>query len=147
YFQAPPLGHSIALHYQTNVANADAARMVLYQYDFLPGGEQLSLRGRDRLAQIATMLPCNGFPIIIERIPTNPRLAEGRRLAVLNELAQAPFPVPAERVLIGPPIAVGLAGTEAVLVYGNLITQTAGRGPSVTGVGGAASGIAGQAAG
>src|SRR5262249_16318711 len=32
FFEAPPLGHSIAMHYQTHVANGDAARMVLNQY-------------------------------------------------------------------------------------------------------------------
>jgi hypothetical protein len=150
YFAAPPLGASLAAAYGTHVANGDAARMVLYHYDFDATGASLTLRGRDRLAQIVAMLPCNGFPIVIERTPCDPRLAEKRREMVLNELALAPFPVPPERVLIGPPLANGLSGREAVIIAGNLLAQTAAKGPAVsissgtvsapTGTGGAAPG-------
>jgi hypothetical protein len=146
YFNAPPLGASIDAAYRTHVANGDAARMVLYQYDFDATGAHLTLRGRDRLAQIASMLPCNNFPIVIERTLCDPRLAEKRREFVLNELALGPFPVPPERVLIGPPLANGLSGKEAALIAANLLAQTAAKGPPVPIGGGTVGGSGGGAA-
>jgi hypothetical protein len=135
-------------HYNTHVANAAAARMVLYDYDFVPGGAALNYRGRDRLAQIQAMLPCNGFPVVIERTPDCPPLADARRLAVLSELAHGPVPTPAERVVVGPPIAIGLQGVEAEIIYSNLLRQTANRGLPAGGGGyGAAGGALGAAAG
>jgi hypothetical protein len=131
YFKGPPLGASVFQANQAQVANGDAARMTLYHYDFDPDGEHLTLRGRDRLVQIVATMPSNGFPLIIERTPANPALAEKRRLVVLNELAHGPFPVPDERVLIGIPLPNGLSGREAVLIYGNLLSQTASKGPTV----------------
>jgi hypothetical protein len=127
--------------------------MVLYHYDFDPDGEHLTVRGHDRLAQIAAMLPCNAFPVVVERTPTNPALAEKRRHVVLNELAKGTFAVPAERVLIGPPVANGLAGPEAVIIYQNLLANTSAKGPPVQasggggGGGGIQSGIGGSAGG
>jgi hypothetical protein len=123
-FKAPPLGHWLYLHGKTMVANGDAARMVLYNYDFVEGCDRLNPRGKDQLAKIAALLPTNFCPVVIERIPCNPALAEARRLAVLNELTHGPFPVPPERVVIGPPLAVGLAGREATIIYPNLLEQT-----------------------
>jgi hypothetical protein len=104
--------------------------MVLYHYDFENGREGLTLRGRDQLAKIAALLPVNFSPVIIERTPDNPALAESRRRLVLNELARGPFPVPPERVVIGLPIAAGLQGTEAEIIYSNLLTQTRNAGVS-----------------
>jgi hypothetical protein len=127
-FEAPPLGAVIRQHFETQVANGDAARMVLYEYDFVPGGEALNCRGRDRLAEIRHMLPRNAFPVVIERTPGFPPLAEARRMSVLGELAAGPFPVPVERVVIGPPLATGLAGVEAEVIYRNLIDNTQSRG-------------------
>jgi hypothetical protein len=114
--------------YGQQVANGVAARMVLYQFDFLPGCAGLNLHGLDQLAKIACLLPHNGFPIIIERTPGNPGLAEARRLTVLNVLGHGPVPIPAERVVIGPSIALGLDGVEAEIIYFNLLSQDRSRG-------------------
>src|SRR5260370_2618585 len=123
-FEAVPLGYDVHLSMRTQVVNGEAARMVLYHYDFVDKGSKLNLRGKDQLAKMAGMLDHNFFPIVIERTPTNPALAEARRLAVLNELAAGPFPVPPMRVVIGQPPATGLQGREAILIYQNLIRQT-----------------------
>jgi uncharacterized membrane protein YgcG len=96
----------------------------MYHYDFVDQGSKLNLRGKDQLAKMAAMLGHNFFPIVIERTPANPALAEARRLAVLNELAAGPFPVPPMRVVVGQPAATGLQGREAILIYQNLIRQT-----------------------
>jgi hypothetical protein len=127
-FLSPPLGHYLYEHGKTMVANGDAARMVLYQYDFEEGCDRLNLRGHDQLVRISAMLPQNFFPIVVERTPCQPGLAEARRLMVLNELAHGAFPVPPERVVIGPALATGVSGREAEIIYLNLLGQTAGDG-------------------
>lgn len=116
-FEAPPLGQTIHAHFRTMVANGEAAAMVLYRYDFCDGSDVLNLRGRDQLTKIAAMLRGNGFPIIIERTPEAPALAEARRAAILNVLAHNAIALPPERVVIGPPIANGLSGEEAERLY------------------------------
>ena len=123
-FDAPPFGMSVSMHYETHVANGVAARMTLYDYDFLRGGDQLNVRGKDRVRQLAALMEINPFPVVVERMPYAPGLAEARRQAVLAELAAVMPRVPAERVVIGPPIAVPLQGVEAELIYQNLLLQT-----------------------
>jgi hypothetical protein len=122
-FEAPPLGETVARHYRSHVANGEAARMVLHQYDFAPGSELLNERGLDRLLQIQQVLGHNFCPVVIERTPGCPQLAEARRLVVLNELARGPFPVPPERVVVGPSPSIGLAGVEAEIIYRNQLLQ------------------------
>jgi hypothetical protein len=149
---APPLGASVYAHYYTHVANGEAARMVLYDYDFVPGGAALNCRGQDRLAQIQALMSHNCYPVVVERTSYCPPLADARRLAVLNELGHGPFPTPPERVVIGPPIAIGLQGVEAEIIYLNLLRQTlnrglpTGAGPAGTGTGAGAVGAAAGAA-
>jgi hypothetical protein len=116
-FQAPPLGATVHAHFHTMVANGEAAAMVLYHCDFVDGRDVLTQHGRDRLTRIASMMCANGFPLVIERTPEVPALADARRAAVLNVLAMNNIPVPPERVLIGPRIAYGLAGREAEVLY------------------------------
>jgi hypothetical protein len=127
-FEPVPFGQSVNACIRQHVGNGEAARMVLYQYDFVDGAPALNLHGMDQLAKIAALLGHNGFPIIIERTPCNPALAEARRLTVLLELGHGPAPVPPDRIVIGPPIASGLRGAEAEVIYQNLITQTRERG-------------------
>jgi hypothetical protein len=142
-FRAPPLGATIHAHYRTMVANGTAAAMMLYRYDFIDGTEVLNQRGRDQLTRIATMLHDNAFPIIIERTPEAPALAEARRAAILNVLALNAIPVPPGRIVIAPPIAYGLSGADAEVLYNyqtiSLSTQAAplpATGTVSTGVGG-----------
>jgi hypothetical protein len=138
-FEAPPLGHFVYLHGKTEVANGDAARMVLYHYDFLEGGDQLNPRGRYQLEKIAALLPQNFNPVIIEATPGAPGLDEARRVAVACVLACGPFPVPSERVVVGRPLAIPLQGVEAVIIYRNLLSNTESGG--LRGGGGIATGL------
>src|SRR5947209_6132057 len=78
-----------------------AAPMVLYDYDFVPGTGQLSQRGRDQVAKMAGLLATMPMPLVVERTPATPGLAEARRYAVLAELAGGPYPVGSERVVVG----------------------------------------------
>ena len=100
-------------HFRVMVANGEAASMVLYRYDFVDGADTLNLHGRDQLTKIACMMAQNTFPIIIERTPKAPAVAEKRRNAILNILSMNNISVSPERVIIGPSIAVGLSGVEA----------------------------------
>jgi hypothetical protein len=134
FFHEPPLGHSVYAHYKTHVANGDAARMVLYRYDFLDGCGGLNPRGKERLAEIAAMLPKNFCPVVIEP-GCEPGLDQARRMAVLTELGQCPFPIPPQRVVVGKPLAYGMSGPEAAYIYQNLLLQTQRQGV-VGGLGG-----------
>jgi hypothetical protein len=112
-FNEWPLGESVYAHARTQVANRQAARMVFYHYDFVDGTPQLNTRGRDKLAAVAATLPTNFFPIVVERTPKEPGLDDSRKSVLLAELGRGAFPVPAERILIGPSIAYGMTGFEA----------------------------------
>jgi hypothetical protein len=93
--------------------------MVFYRYDFVEDTPQLNVRGRDKLAKLANLLPSTFWPLVIERTPETPGLAERRRDLVVAELAGSRFPVPPERVVIGPSPTAGLAGYEAIFIYAN----------------------------
>ncbi len=143
-FNEWPLGASNYAHARTQVANGNAARMVFYHYDFVEGTSQLNVRGHDKLVKVAHLLPATFFPVVIERTPSTPGLDEQRRAGLLAELSGSRFPIPPERVVIGPPVAAGMAGYEAIFVYGKQLDalQSGGSG----GVGGY-SGTAGLSAG
>ena len=99
------------------MANGNAARMVFYHYDFVEGTAQLNVRGRDKLVKVAQLLPATFLPVVIERTPSTPGLDEQRRAGLLAELSGSRFPIPPERVVIGPPVAAGLTGYEAIFVW------------------------------
>ena len=87
-FEPRPLGSSI---YETNkimVANGALARLVLYNYDFLPGTSELSPRGIDQLDRFVPQLAASPFPLIVERTTPDLALSESRRYAVLARLAR-----------------------------------------------------------
>jgi hypothetical protein len=138
-FEPVPFGASVHTIYRQHVENGEAARMVLYHYDFVDNTATLNTVGQDQVAKIAALAAQNGFPVIVERTPSNPKLAEARRLTVLKQLGQGGAIIPAERVVIGAPIANGLRGAEAEIIYQNLLSQTRERGQ----VTGAASGLLG----
>ena len=138
-FNEWPLGQALYAHGRTQVANGLASRMVFYEYDFETNSTRLNLKGQDKLKEIAAQLPMNFLPIIIERTPRTPGLDQGRQVAVAEELARGPFPVPPQRVVVGRPIATGLSGPEAVIVHANQLGQTASGG----GIGGSPVGGAG----
>src|SRR5258708_28118268 len=71
-FEPVPLGAFVDEAYRIHVANGQAARMVLYHYDFVGNTAALNTHGQDHLAKIAVMLAHNGFPVIVERTSSNP---------------------------------------------------------------------------
>jgi len=128
-FNEWPLGEAAYAHARTQAANGQAARMVFYHYDFVDGTPQLNTRGRDKLAAVAATLPTNFFPIVVERTPKEPGLDQSRKSVLLAELGRGSFPVPAERVLVGPNIAYGMTGFEALnAIYPGQISNLASGG-------------------
>jgi hypothetical protein len=127
-FNEWPLGESLYAHARTQVANGQAARMVFSHFDFVDGSPRLNARGRDKLAAVAVTLPTNFFPIVVERTPKEPGLDRARKSELLAELSQGSFPVPNERVLIGPRIAYGMTGFESILLYGRQVQNLASGG-------------------
>jgi hypothetical protein len=123
--------------------------MVFYEYDFEKDSVRLNLKGQDKFKVVAAQLPTNFFPIIIERTPRTPGLDLARQAAFVEELGRGPFPVPPQRILVGPPIATGLSGQEALIVHGNQVGQAESGGgfggSPVGGVGLNASGLSGSA--
>ena len=130
-FEPRPLGAALYDNARMMAANGAAARLVLYQYDFVDGTSELSPRGLDQLAKLSAQLAASPYPLIIERTTANPTLAESRRYAVLAKLAVGPFPVPSERVLVGVPIPHGMSGTDAQIIAGNSLGRTQQYGPPI----------------
>lgn len=134
-FNEWPLGSSLYDLGRTEVANGQAARLILNHMDFVGDTAVLNYRGQDKLMAIAAQLPTNFAPVIVERTPWAPQIAEDRRLAILGMLAHGSFPIPAERVVIAPPIARGLTGVEAVIANTSRTTQFTNGGTNVAGSG------------
>lgn len=133
-FYEPPLGTMLMGHNMAQVANGQAARMALYQYDFLPASDQLNARGKTQLAKIAQWLPANAFPVFVEPTPANPELDEARRQTVWRELSSH-CSIPSERVSVGRPHVRGLGAGDALLLDRNRLGLTSARGVSASGGG------------
>ncbi|WP_435011132.1 hypothetical protein P12x_002430 [Tundrisphaera lichenicola] len=130
-FEPRPLGASLYDNGLAMVANGAAARMVLYRFDFLPNSAELSPRGLDQLAKIAPQLAASPFPLIVERTPDQPALAEARRMAIVARLAIAPTPISADRIFVGVPLPVGLSGPDSQVIAGNSLGRTQAYGPPI----------------
>lgn len=125
---------------ETQISNGDAAEMVVYDYDFLPGQASMSRRGRIQLSRMVPLLQSTPHPLIVQWTPDKPGLAEARRQIVLGELQKLSFPVPDERVIVSEPPSRGLDGLDAVPTHLRLMQQQSG---SVSGAG-AGTGTAGD---
>ena len=130
-FEPRPLGSALYEANKIMTANAAEAGLILHRFDFLEGSAELSPRGGDQLAKVAAQLAVCPFPLIVERTPDDPALAEARRFAVLARLARGPSPVPSERVVVGVPRAHGLSGPDAQVIAGNALGRTQQYGPPI----------------
>jgi hypothetical protein len=150
-FNEWPLGYAVYAHARTQLNNAQAGHLVFYDYDFVDGTSQLNLRGQDKLAKLGMYLPTTFSPIVVERTPKEAGLDESRRLALVSVLGRGPFPVPGERIVIGPSFDTNrLTGLEPLAIYGNELSgiRSGGAiGGGVTGIGSFVGGGAGFDAG
>lgn len=129
-FERPPLGAMMHAANSVAVGNAEAASMIVRPFDFHSGTARANLRGRDKLREIGTRLPTSFAPVIVER-SRDAALDETRRAAVLAALSDGPFPIPPERVLIGPSISRGVSGEEGLIIHGTELRRTETAGPRI----------------
>lgn len=127
-FLDAPLGAMLKHHMGTSIANGRAARMTLYQYDFVPGTDKLKPRGRAQVAKFAAWLSECPMLVFVEPSKDAPRLDEARRQAVLRQLAIGPCAVAPEQVVVGSYAGRGLEGVEAQAIDRNRLSQTSARG-------------------
>ncbi|MCY2986396.1 MAG: hypothetical protein NTY19_00770 [Planctomycetota bacterium] len=137
-FQKVPIGTSFRANRQVQIANGQAAGLVLYRYDFCDEtgleGPGLNAHGQKRLYLM--LVQCRlggGHPLVIERTPDNPQLDLARRNFVLKVLNDARV---SSAVVVGEPLAKGMPGAEALLLGTSVLGQTVGS----AGSGGGASG-------
>jgi hypothetical protein len=125
-FEEKPFGASLRAHMNTQVCNGTKDRMVLYRYDFHEGilgpADKLNPHGQRRLTELARMLRCNIFPLVIEPSLNDPALDTARRDHVLELLKDSTFECPEDWVVVRRPNAKGLSGEDAMQVYKNLMS-------------------------
>lgn len=109
-----PFGASSRALFGAQVANGQAARMVLYQYDFFPDRAALTPAGRRKLERLFPLLVQTPFPLIIEPAGNLPNLDRARRQKVVEYVAGLPYPIPAERVIVALPPSRGISGAEGL---------------------------------
>ncbi len=130
-FVPRPLGAAVYDHALAMTANGAAARLTLYDYDFIQGSNELSSRGVEQLSKLAPQMLAGPYPLIVERTPENPGLASSRREMVAARLAGGPCPIPPDRVLVGTPIANGLSGINGQIISGNALGRVQQYGPPI----------------
>lgn len=149
-FCEQPLGMALYGHLNTQIANGVAAKLALYEFDFVEGGSQLNWKGRQQLAKHAAAMNGNMYHLVIEQTPGQPELDEARRVAVQQTLAQSQYPISFDRVVVGIPTAVALPGQQATGLNANLLRDTQAGGvsnlaPGKFSAGGTIGGISGGA--
>jgi hypothetical protein len=122
-----PFGTYMRTAVVNQVQNGIAAQLALYHTDFvtpdgLPGVE-LNAKGRLRLEKLSELMPMSLCPLVIEMNEQDPTLNAARRAHVAALLQQSFAEFPDERVVVGRPVARGLAAPEAVFIHNNLRTQ------------------------
>jgi hypothetical protein len=132
-----PFGAAVYAHMSTQVHNGLVDQLVLYQYDFVDRAgalaEMLNPRGRQRLGEMAPLLPVfYSHPLVIEA-SGNRELDEARRRRVIEALADLNVVVSPEMVVVGLPRTPGLDGVESRIIYQNLLRQTSSQGISGNG--------------
>jgi hypothetical protein len=122
-FDEPPLGASVNSYRAVMKGKAEPHKFTLYRSDFLVDSTALSPSGASRIGRINAGLACWLGPVIVEPTPDRPGLAESRREAVIALLVGSGNPIEEGRVVIGPPVAPGLLGTDAANNYQNMISR------------------------
>jgi hypothetical protein len=123
-----PLGQSLYQTMRNKIDNGIAARMILNDFDFEPCSESLNLRGREKLGHLAGLALQYPYPIIVERTNYDPALSKRRVEMTQRVLAALNIPVQPGRVVEGGVTTPGLNGVEALILYGNLMSQTQSQG-------------------
>jgi hypothetical protein len=132
--QPAPPGTYVNKFIHVQAAKAETDDFVLYKHMWFNGGTELGPLGRYQLDLITRRLPTVPFPVVIETSKDD-QLDSQRRGVIVALLRARGFTDP-DRVIVAYPIAEGLRGDEAVLVYNGLINLGAGLGGGGFGPGG-----------
>ncbi len=146
-FHRPPLGAALKGQLEAQKLNGRVARLALYEYDFVPGTDELKPRGRAQLAKIGQWIPTTPGNVMIEPSIDGPDLDEARRTRVWQALAGGPFALSMENIRIGRPVSGGLDYGTATAIGATRLQQSLSRGVSSSGGAGGAAGGAGAGAG
>lgn len=119
-----PHGDAVNSTFSIQVQNGQAARTVLYQYDFFRANASLNQRGYLELLEIAERVSQTPYPLVIQ-MSGDAALDAARRETVIEHLARLPFEIPDERVVIDIPRVAGLDGIDAVLAHEGLLQLSA----------------------
>jgi hypothetical protein len=122
-YDEPPLGAFRNQSIGAMEAKAAIHAFTFYRSDFLPGTAAFSPSGQARFHRVLARCPSWPGPVVVEWTPETPALAEVRRATLAGLLASSGTPTAAERVVVGPPAARGLSGTEADAAYQNSISR------------------------
>lgn len=125
---APP-GAALGAIIGAQIANGDAAQLVLYEYDFHLGEPRLNCRGMIQLMQMSRQLSRSPFPLLIQPTLGNPDLDEARRAAVAADLLMFEPALSPDRVIVALPPTRGLDGLDAALIHARVLRLTAGGAP------------------
>lgn len=111
YFHEAAFGALSTDLIRPQVLRGEAARLTIYDYDFLPGTAQLNARGIRRVRQMAHMACSSGQTIVVEWMGSE--LDEARYQQVVAFAAAEHLP--ATQVVAGQPLAAGLGAEEALI--------------------------------
>lgn len=141
----PALGQAMQATLEAQKRAGRAARLALYEFDFVPGSDELRPRGLQQLARIAQWIPSTPGEVLIEPSAYGAEVDEARRARVWQLLSGTPGGVPPEGVRVARPTVTGLDSVTGLLIESTRREQTAGRGGA--GGGGAVGGGTGAASG
>ena len=128
-----PLGQVTDAHWETQQTNAEAAKFVLYDHEFVGDTAKLTPKGQKHLLQIAVRLEHVPFPVVVEQSPEGryPQLDVQRRREVIGYLGHLGLEDFENRVVIAPDFGEGLRAVEGEAAYystfGNQFYGGAGR--------------------
>jgi len=116
-----PLGAAVHRFFQAQVDVAGQDRFTFYELEWLGHTAHLGPFGQGHLARVMRELPYFKYPVILEPHP-DPIVNQTRRDLVVSALLKAGVADAPVRVVLGPPIAEGLYGEEAVPIYPMMIS-------------------------
>ena len=117
---------------QGQIDNGLAARLILYRFDFGSGyfvkPEELNARGHRQLQRLIPLLSRTHFPLVVEA--TGNRHLDAARIYQVRSVLARYAVVSRDRVQLQGThrFPGGVRGSEAALVFDNLLRQTADRG-------------------
>jgi hypothetical protein len=138
--------------------NAEPAKFVIYQHEFVYNQARMNWAGEDHIKQIAARLHAGqNYPVLVERSMTskleyteykypvhaNPQLDMQRRAVIVQMLTALGVPDAEQRVVVSPALTRGFQDGEAERAYGRSFFFGGGFGGFGGGFGGFGSGFGG----